>query len=172
MTTLPEPIHIYRHTRHIERIARRQETVLSCITILIGTLMADNNDLMNEIAKLNDAVAADQASDQAVVDQLDQIIADLKASGDTSAAIAAIQDVQKSITSVSSPNTPPNSWTRPLSPSAPNATAKTRPTRSAVAAARATDGCCAGKRATRTNRRHPSPQPSSKHGLRCGMRRR
>lgn len=66
--------------------------------------MAGNQELNDKIAELRQAVVDDQASDQAVVTRLDQIIADLQANADTSAAIAALEEVKTQITTVTSSN--------------------------------------------------------------------
>ncbi len=107
MTQLPPHHHTDRLIRHIERQIRQIGTVLPVITSFLEFIVATQADLMAQIQQLNQAVVADQASDQAVVDQLDQIIKDLQASGDTSAAIAALQDVQAQIKTVSTSTTPP-----------------------------------------------------------------
>ncbi len=64
--------------------------------------MAGQAELAAEIATLKQAVADDQAADQAVVDSLDAVIAQLKADGDTTAAIASLEEVKASISTVSS----------------------------------------------------------------------
>ncbi len=64
--------------------------------------MAGQAELAAEIAALKQAVADDQAADQAVVDSLDAVIAQLRADGDTTAAIAALEEVKASISTVSS----------------------------------------------------------------------
>ncbi len=107
MTQLPPHRHTHRLIESITRIARRQGTVILGINTFMGVLLADNAALEAKIKELDAAVAADQASDQAIVDQLDQVIADLKASGDTQAAIDALSEIQNKITTVSSPNAPP-----------------------------------------------------------------
>ncbi len=102
MTDLPAPRHTHRAIRHLEQMARHQETVFSWITQLTEFAMAGQVELAAEIATLKQAVADDQAADQAVVDQLDATIAQLKADGDTTAAIAALEEIKASISTVSS----------------------------------------------------------------------
>ncbi len=102
MTQLPPNHQIDRELRHLERMARQQATVIAWINSIMEFLMANAADLAAEIASLKQAVADDQASDQAVVDQLDQTIADLKAGGDTSATIAALEDIKAQIKPVTS----------------------------------------------------------------------
>ncbi len=77
MTKLPEHHKTDRLIRRIERLSRRQEAFLSCISNIMELTMAGQAELQAQIDELAAAVAADQAADQAVVDQLDQIIKDL-----------------------------------------------------------------------------------------------
>ncbi len=107
MTQLPPHHRTDRVIRRIERQIRQMGTVIPLIISFTEFLMATQADLMAEIATLQQAVAADQAADQAVVDQLDAIIAQLKIDGDTTAAIAALEDVRASISTVSSTTPPP-----------------------------------------------------------------
>jgi hypothetical protein len=74
--------------------------------------MPGQAELVAELAAVKQAVVDDQASDQAVVNQLDQVIADLKAGADTGATIAALEDIKSQISTVSSPNTPPSPTAR------------------------------------------------------------
>ncbi len=80
--------------------------VIPLLSSLVEFLMATQADLMAEIAVLKQAVVDDQAADQAVVDSLDAVITQLKADGDTSAAIAALEEIKAEIKTVSSA-TPP-----------------------------------------------------------------
>ncbi len=107
MTQLPQHRHTDRLIRRIESDVRHMGAVIPLLISFGEFLMANQQDLLNEIAGLKQAVVDDQAADQAVVDALDKIIADLQASGDTSAAIAAIQDVQAQIKTVTTGTTPP-----------------------------------------------------------------
>lgn len=104
MTQLPAPRHTTRALHRLEQLVRQQEAVISCINSLMEFLMALNPEVAAEIAALKQAVIDDQTSDQAVVDTLDGIIADLKAGADPAATIAALEDVKAQITPVTSPN--------------------------------------------------------------------
>ncbi len=105
MTQLPPPRHIERVLRQIDRLARQQGAVISCINSLMELLMPGMTELSAKIAELRQAITDDQTSDQAVVDRLDQVIADLKAGADTQAAIDALEEAKAQIAPVSSPNT-------------------------------------------------------------------
>lgn len=107
MTQLPEPRRTNKHLDKLERLLHRQKVIFSCITPFMELLVANQADLDAELAKTKQAVVDDQTGDQSVVDGLDKIIADLKAGGDTSAAIAALQDIQAQIRPVTSTSTPP-----------------------------------------------------------------
>jgi hypothetical protein len=86
-------------------LVRQQEAAISCITSFAGFLMAIDPQVAAEIATLKQAVIDDQASDQAVVNTLDGIIADLKAGANPADTIAALEDVKAQITPVTSTNT-------------------------------------------------------------------
>ncbi len=81
--------------------------VIPLLSSLVEFLMATQADLMAEIATLKQAVVDDQAADQAVVDSLDAVIAQLKADGDTTAAIAALEEIKAEIKTVTTGTTPP-----------------------------------------------------------------
>lgn len=104
MTELPPPRRIYRKLDRLERLLRRQASVIACITSLMELLMPGQSEALTEVASLRQAIVDDQASDQAVVDKLDAAIAQAKADGDTTALIAAVQEAKAQISAVTSPN--------------------------------------------------------------------
>lgn len=107
MTELPKPLRTTQAIHDLDFVLRQQAAVIACITSLMEFLMAIDPQVAAQIATLKQAVVDDQASDQAVVNTLDQIIADLKAGANPADTIAALQDVQAQITAVTSPNNPP-----------------------------------------------------------------
>ncbi len=104
MTQLPENHRINQHLRHLERMARERESVISRILQLTELLMSGQAEAAAELALLRQAIADDQASDQAVVDKLDAALEQAKADGDTTNLIAAIQEAKAAITGVTSKN--------------------------------------------------------------------
>jgi|SRR5881394_3498992 len=81
------------------------------LAIKFGEFMAKTQqELVDEIASLKQAITDDSTSDQAVVTQLDQIITDLKAqvaagqSIDTDALFASLEDAKTAISTVTSSN--------------------------------------------------------------------
>lgn len=104
MTQLPKPRRTLKHLHRLDELVAQQGTLLACINTLMGAVMAIDPQVAAEIATLKQAVIDDQKSDQAVVDTLDSIIADLRAGQSPADTIAALEDVKAQIAPVTSPN--------------------------------------------------------------------
>lgn len=93
---MPEPTRaiVERAFRRVDRTARFQGTVMSLIHSLAEISMANQDDLLAEIASLKQAVIDDQNGDDAIVASLNAQIEALKAGQDTSATIAALEEIR------------------------------------------------------------------------------
>jgi hypothetical protein len=106
MTQLPAPRHTNRSIHRLDQLVRQQEAAISCITSFTEFLMAIDPQVAAELATLKQAVVDDQTSDQAVVNTLDGVIADLKAGQNPADTIAALEDIKAQIVPVTSANSP------------------------------------------------------------------